>query len=785
MVVVFKKLFGRKEVPTNEGKSTSSSKVDGVRWVKKFVLQLTNMEGSPTYNLTHQLTVGSEVGNIVIADSSVSPRHCTFILQENIVSVLDHGSLAGTFINGKKIPPGRYIILEESDSILVGELEVKVQVATDAVQDDFSDEELDEEEVEEVEEEEIVQDHPKEKSQKASKFASFKKWFAPKPKAVPSTDKKDAKKSKSFSFSTNSPYATNSIVRLMAVLCDFIIAYALTIVFSPFDEFQSFVSDVPTMLGELLDIDWNSLWAILNEEYAFLGEILKDLYSFFSTTFHIGPLFLVFIFVRLLSTLLFGVSFSEFFLGVRSHGNALWKRIGGVLRVLIGVFTGPLLIFDVPAVVSRKTFKEFMTFTHTYVISKFFSILGVLLYFPAVIALALLAPLVQGLELPEPIAVNDKLDMRVKVVAPSVASTGVAVAVIKSKERSDFFKMDLELDENNISLIPSFKFSGKKSVLSYKPELIVYHKDLQRIVVLEVFKTFDLKQLLSIGMKGDFFLEGKFPQIETFIHSPETLDPAFKIKNDDKVNRKFADEVVLFTKTAFELSADNAFELMQTYTPFLQGLMDYRSSFFNLLEYKTFDQIDFLKLGNAYFLRISYSRQKPFDLIIPLIQGQGRIFKIEFDKKENLGALRNKFYKFSMVNSNWFPEYEAKVESETFRPLQVLDFFSTFKMRTDKISSGNAQALYGYYFEKTAEILKKDDPAEYQVWKKSIEAIFTIMSKVHDSVPKPEAPESSEAPAVEVLEDPRTKLFQNFSDLKEAVDSKNKTYFGIQESTTI
>jgi hypothetical protein len=106
-------------------------------------------------------------------------------------------------------------------------------------------------------------------------------------------------------------------------------------------------------------------------------------------------------------------------------------------------------------------------------------------------------------------------------------------------------------------------------------------------------------------------------------------------------------------------------------------------------------------------------------------------------------------------------------------------------MRTDKISSDNAQALYGYYFEKSAEIFKKDDPAEYQVWKKSIEAIFTIMSKVYESVPKLEAVEPSETPAVEVVEDPRTKLFQNFSDLKEAVETKNKTYFGIQESTTI
>ena len=788
MVEVFKKLFGRKQTPTIDGNSANSSKVDDVRWVKKIVIQLTNMEGSPTYNLTHQLSVGSEVGNIIIADPSVSPRHCTFILQEDVVSVLDHGSLSGTFINGKKISPGRYIILEENDSIRVGDLEVKIVTKTESIKPGISNEQLeDEEEIEEEEteeeieeEEEVVAKEAKVPKVKNARFAFLNKWFKPKPKKT----NKEPKKNKAVSFSINSPYATNSLVRLVAVLCDFVLAYGIIIILGPFDEFQSFVSDVPQMLGDLLDLDWKSLWSILNEEYPFLGEMLNDLYSFFSSTFNIGPLVLVFILLRMISTLIFGVSFSEGMLGVRSHGNTIWKRIGGVIRVLIGVVTGPLIIFDIPAVVSRRTFKEFMTFTHTYVVSKFIAILGVLLYVPLVIAFALFAPLIQGLELPEPIAVNDKLDMRVKVVRPIDAS----VEVNLTKDYSKFLKLSIEFNGENVSLIPLFKFAGQKKKLTYKPALIIYHKDLQRSVVLDVFKTFDFKQLLSIGIKGDFFLEGKFPQVESFVHSPATLDPAFKVKSDEKVNRKFADEVVSFTKKAFELSAENAPEVMESYTPFLKGLMDYRSAFLNLIEYKEFDQIDFVKLGNAYFLRISYNRQKPFDLIVPLIQGPGRIFKIEFDKKENLGALRNQFYKFSMIHANWFPEGELASESEVLKPLQVLDFLSVFYVKADKISSDKAQALYGYYYEKSAEILKKDDLVEFQLWKTSVDSIFAIMNRMRASMVKPEVSASEiplETPAEEIVADPRMKLFQNFQDLKDAIENKNKTYFGLEVSETI
>ena len=788
MVSVFKKLFGRKEAPTNEGKTASSGKVSDVRWVKKFVLELSNMEGAPSYGLTHQLTIGSEVGNIVIADSSVSPRHCTFVLQEEVVSVTDHGSIAGTFINGQKIPPGRFIILEESDTIKVGELEVQVLIQTEGVtveeengSEDTSDiySNLEEDDQDEIEEE-VEEVKPK---------PSFFSKFIPQKKVV---SKKPALKVVS---SINSSYATNSLVRLVAVICDLLIAYILYVVFSPFDEFRTFVNDVPVLLGNLLDVEWGGLWATITEEYAFIGEMVKDLFSFFSSAFHFGPLFLLFIMVRFVTTLLFGVSLSEGVLGVRSHGNSIWKRIGGAIRVVIGIFTGPFLIFDTPAIVSRKTFKEFMTFTHTYSSSKFIAILGVLLYLPVLVGLSLFSPLLQGLELPEPIVINEKLDTRVKVLAPEGAET-----VSKSTEFSRYLNFELKYDSQNISLIPMFKFSGQKNKINYRPSFMFYHRDLQRGVHFELLKTFDFKELLSIGMKGDYFLQEKFPEMNSFVNGSDAASASFKKHNDEKANRKFADEAVFFTKLAFGISVDNALDNMQEFTPFLKGLMDYRQSFMALIEYKGLDQIDFIKLGNSYFLRISYNMQKPFDLLIPLIKGEGRIYKVEFDKKDNLGILRNKFYKFTLDDSNWIDGKPTGITQDTLNPMQVMDFFAGLNNKSDKISLDRAQALYGYYFEKSADVLRKDDSIENQIWNKSVDNVFTIMERMKETAPAPVAaapvetqdtPSESnpeipvEQPAPEVEADPRLKLYQNFQDLKNAVDNKNKNFFGISESTSI
>jgi hypothetical protein len=211
--------------------------------------------------------------------------------------------------------------------------------------------------------------------------------------------------------------ATNSLLRVFALAADFLLAYSLLIIVAPFDEFRTFVADLPGLLNELFQLDLAGLWLSLKEDYPIVGEVAVELGSLFSSIPNLGPFIFLFFTLRLISTLIFGVSVSELGLGVRSYGNSLWKRIGGGLRVILGLITGPFLIFDLPAIYSRRTFKEFMTFTHTYISSKFIAILGLLLYLPLVVGFLLFSPLFQGFELPESIFLNDTPDKRVRVNA--------------------------------------------------------------------------------------------------------------------------------------------------------------------------------------------------------------------------------------------------------------------------------------------------------------------------------------------------------------------------------
>lgn len=752
---MLKKLFGQKKMPTKSGVLTA--KLDGSRWIKVFDLILVNMENAPQYRLTHQISIGSEIGNIVIAESSISPRHATFVLQQDVVSVIDHGSTAGTVVNGQKIPAGKYIILEESDHILIGDLEIKIKSISEVINEkdipaipsegDVVSHTIEDEK---FEEEVLSEEKPKE----TPKVVAAKK-------IVPHKTQK-----KKLDLVKRDTTATNALLRVVAVVCDLLLSFAIITVFIPFDEFKDFLNFIPSMLADLSGLNGPDLWNVIREDLGPSADIIQDLWSFLASTFHPGPLFLVFITLRVFTTFIFGVSLFEYLLGIKAAGNPIWNRIGGILRVLVGVVTGPLLVLDTPAIISKRTFKEFITFTHTYIENRILAFIGGILYPVLLIALVLISPLFQGLEVVEPILINSKIDQRVKV---SVEQTPTAVSEPQNLT-SEYLKVNLNYQPNEVSIIPHFKFVGAKAKLHFKGEVSFFHKELTRPVTVELLKSFDLKELLAIGMKGNIFLFDKFPELHNYVYSPQVAHAAFKKLPDPKQHEKFAKEFIDFTTLAFSLGQDSAFEVMQTSTPLIKSLIDYRMSLLALLEYKDFTDMSFIKIGQSVFMKVHYDKQKPFDLLVPLFPEDGRIYKVQFDQKEKVGNLASKFYKFVLAESLWLPQ-NKKPLGEIMDPFQVIDTF-TINFSRESFTADKAQALYGYYYEKSAEVLRGQNATELALWMNSIDSVLRIVELMKGNTPTE-------------VENPMEKIIQNFRDLKNALENKNLQFFGVTDSTSV
>lgn len=84
--------------------------------------------GVPSAKLVDKVTLGSEIGDILIEEAKVSPRHCSFIKNNDVIMLIDHSSIDGTYINKKKIDAGRTYIVSESDRIKIGGLTVAVEM---------------------------------------------------------------------------------------------------------------------------------------------------------------------------------------------------------------------------------------------------------------------------------------------------------------------------------------------------------------------------------------------------------------------------------------------------------------------------------------------------------------------------------------------------------------------------------------------------------------------------------------------------------------------------------
>lgn len=729
--------------------------VDKLRIVKVFELELTNMEESPVYGITHQLTVGREIGNIIISDPSISPRHCTFVLEQDVISLIDHGSVTGTFVNRKKIPTGRYVILEESDTINVGDLEIKIKVRNEAVPVDPDLPPVP------VEEKKLT---PEKRKEESSPIKQLDVEDIPERAPAPPRVKKAPRKKGLPIYKGGARPAANSLLRVAAIIGDVLISYGLYVILMPFDDFRSLLEIVPSALDNLLGSSITAFWNIIAKDLGFAADMIKDFLSFFSNALHVVPVLLIFTLLRMMSTLVLGVSFSEFFLSLRGSGNLLWKRLGGVLRVVIGIFTAPFLIFDLPAIISRRTFKEVITFTTVYSASTFGFILGLILFLPLTLVFALTSPLFQGFEVEEAIVINDKIDQRIKV---KTAEDTKPVHV-----SSSFLGLEFSYHPKELMLMPSFKFHGIQKRLNYKTQVVFYFEDIQSAVNFELLKTFDLQQLLGIGFKGNLFLHDKFPEIHSFVY--QTENPSFKITSDKRTNNQFATEMIEFNKLSLGLNLQNAVEVMESYTPFIKGIIDYKKSLLALLDQENtkVNEIGFVRIGQATFLRFSFLERKPFDLLIPLMKGQGRIYKVEFEKLDNLPAVSSKFYKFALDSSQWM-EPKKQTMQEKLNPFQVVDHFGRMNYEDRTIRPDIAQALYGYYYETSAEVLKGNDNARYEIWRSSVASLFTLIGELSRSHEDLQA------------EDINQKLFQNFQDLVNALENKNFEYFAIESSTTI
>ncbi len=73
-----KALFKIFKLPLKGGKAETLAGEN--QTLTRYVLSFTNIEDSPTYELRDHFTVGSDLGDLVLEDCNLSPKHASFSL---------------------------------------------------------------------------------------------------------------------------------------------------------------------------------------------------------------------------------------------------------------------------------------------------------------------------------------------------------------------------------------------------------------------------------------------------------------------------------------------------------------------------------------------------------------------------------------------------------------------------------------------------------------------------------------------------------------------------------
>jgi len=361
-------------------------------------------------SIRSKLTLGASPDrDLVLKGRGLSPHHAIFRLHNDVLSL--HNLAANSQLDANPLQPGRQYVIDKGDKITLGEVEILIR--KDEVDDD-DDSQWDDPKTsiksimafKQEMENEALENQPSQ-----GFMAKLKGLLRRKKDELGESDLPQRPRSKlTTSRAKHYSKPPGILTRAMGTLAVLALAYALVFVLFPIveidinglfyglfhkplegaattPELTMLPPEVASLLFKIRDIFHAQLEKVLNGDKEKIQLYLEILYTWMPTYF-------VFCCLQVSLSFLLGTELSNFLVGCEeTQNNFFVKRVKALIRALIGSFTTILLIFDVPALIGKRTLKEVLTFSHLEVEGRFRKLLGVFLICPSLIIIAPLSPL--------------------------------------------------------------------------------------------------------------------------------------------------------------------------------------------------------------------------------------------------------------------------------------------------------------------------------------------------------------------------------------------------------
>lgn len=503
--------------------------------------------------------------------------------------------------------------------------------------------------------------------------------------------------------------------RILAQSYNFLFCYLLlTIGLDLIAEFSGY--DVRVLIGptseELFKVltPWlNKIPAALPKTLPQINEFLpvekqKEIYKFLREAILDYKNFKIFFFYFLYDSLfhiLFGVSLGALVLGFSNKGNILLSRLFGPVRSLLALITPPFIIFDLPTLFRRRSFKEILTFSRYEVFSPKLAFIQSFVTIPVVTLLLFnFRFILLFKEAPK------NYEMKAVKANPLQRQEGI-VDFLVSDEKNNLYGQ--VFSKTNHYFVPELSHENNK----WNTSLTIGQFQGDQSAVL-TFNTHtisreQIQKILRIDPVFEKFNPEAFQYLKHF-NSDGKEDMGRKTPLEIKALEKKFMELVF---KALSIAPMEFLESYKTFGPFLNPYVQLKKEIFKILKTERFSSIEKIEAKYADMIVFSTTGAMAGFYVARPHMGGIHFSEISFDSKNKTIAgqfLKDFFYSTQTVplteeqNSKIGFNKEAKAYSDAYKVFQL--FEAIVKEKT--ITSDEAFTITSFFTKLSGKLLKED-----------------------------------------------------------------------------
>ncbi|MBH47687.1 MAG: hypothetical protein CME71_05915 [Halobacteriovorax sp.] len=629
-------------------------------------------EGKQLFRLGGETTIGSASNNtIVIKEHDLAPRHCVLRVHQDILTLFQVAESGSTKLGRQSLDNGRMYILEKSDKLFLREIKCTVKLEKEKVQeieeqveedsdveifDEDTDQDIDiselvhkptfferlkakfkkQEAVSETEED-LVDEGESEEEETDSEKEINNSIYIPK-SAVDSEDEEEKPKAKAKKprYIVDRDDMPAFFARIYAFVAEIIIAFAFASNIVPILE-----------LGEVFDQIILDITPLIDKGLALASPYLGEHAG--ALSFLTSPSFLAialsWLVINIISNLVFGVNFGLALLFVQTEGSFVTSRLKGFLRLLLSLLLSPLLIFDTPALIKKRTLKEVLTASELSFRHSLLKILGVLIVLPLISGAIVLAPVLMDTQILEGPQITE--DKSIKDTAPETPQETHPWRALNLTVSYD------QAVTNEWSFSPFLR--GSPKMVMAGANFIRNHNDRVDVVTVGPIATSQISEnLLRTIIKLDPFFKSKYPSLEKAIQLS-----SFNQEADKDLMALLIDTLKLNWETLPRFISERG--------PTLYPYLELKKFLLTHLNIQANTEIKTNLIARRVYLEIAPTNRR---MTLHRIRG-GRFLSLSLSTKPGAPGAINKFIRT-------FFTYSAALAQNAASPVATLSFWTVF-----------------------------------------------------------------------------------------------------------